>query len=92
MLIADNAEKGRGSHIVLLIMQGLSLESRSPLWEIIYISTIRAQSCSGNNKSADYSSVRIVDLGIKGDEGEMKEAELRQSQRPWDKQTGQEPF
>ena len=30
------------------------------------ISIIRVQGCSGNNKSADYSSVRIVDLRTKG--------------------------
>lgn len=34
------------------------------------ISTIRAQGCSGNNKSADYSS---ADLGLKGKEGEKRE-------------------
>ncbi len=38
------------------------------------ISIIRAQGCSGNNKSADYSS---VDMGMKGNEGKMREKEIR---------------
>lgn len=38
------------------------------------ISIIRAQGCSGNNKSADYSS---VDMGMKGKEGKMREKEIR---------------
>lgn len=36
------------------------------------ISTIRAQGCRGNNKSADCSSVWIVDLRMKGKDGKMK--------------------
>ena len=53
------------------------------------ISKIRAQSCSGNNKSADYSS---VDPGLKGKGEKMREKEIRQRERKrrWERQTEQE--
>lgn len=39
------------------------------------ISIIRAQGYSGNNKSADYSS---VDLGMKGKEWKMRQKKIRE--------------
>lgn len=39
LIAIDNTEKGeRKNYIVVLIMQGLNLESQSPLWEIIRLS------------------------------------------------------
>lgn len=41
------------------------------------ISIIRAQGCSGNNKSADYSSVKSLDPGMKDKKQKMKQKEIR---------------
>lgn len=42
------------------------------------ISIIRARGCSGNNKSADYSS---VDLRLMGKERKIREKKIRESKR-----------
>lgn len=41
------------------------------------ISIIRAWGCSGHNKSADYSSVKSLDPGMKDKKQKMKQKETR---------------
>lgn len=85
MLIDYNIEKGRGG-VILCFLKGLKLELHSSMRNYTAISIIRAQFCSGNNKSADYSSVRIA---VWANEGKMGRARPRRIEKEREQETRQ---
>lgn len=71
MLIADNTENETDAHCVSHYARVKSQVTESIMTNYSTISIIRAQFCSCNNKSANYSSVRTVKLVMKGKKGKM---------------------